>query len=63
MKSVSIDIYHLKEKGNSQRLNYIILCYKMSIKQRARGLKRKWMGYKELPGKDTPENFQEIKFT
>ena len=33
----------------------------MSLRQRARGLRREWMVYEELSDKDTPENFQEIR--
>ena len=39
----------------------ILFCYTMSLKQRARGLRRKWMVSKELSDKDTPENFQGIR--
>ena len=30
----------------------------MSLRQRVRGSRRKWMVYKELSDKDTRENFQ-----
>ena len=55
--------YTSYEKKKETVKDWIItLLYTMSLRQCVRRIRRKRMAYKELSEKDTPRNFQEIKY-